>query len=247
MKKVLLLFALSGGILFSACKKDDPTPPPAPACQLQKITRPDNTYTVITRNGSGKYVTVKNYPPVGSYSSYSQYDYSGDMVSKIAAFNGSNQLQYYMTFEKASYGILAHYFIPAGGIFVEQGQFEYHMSGSRITQVVTKADNGGSFVPVMQSDYTFNGSGDVTQEVDHDLQNQSTTTTTYTYDAKKSPYAGDFNPDPAYQSANNILSMTSDGSTETYTYTYTDKDYAATRSTVGNGKSTITFAYTGCN
>jgi hypothetical protein len=249
MKKVLLLTALSAGILFSSCKKDDtPATPAAPTCTLSKVTNSDATYSVYARvSGSNKYLTVKNYPPSGSYSSYSQYEYSGDMVSKIAYFNGANQLQYYLTFEKTSYGELVHVQVPAGGIFVEQGQLEYHMSGSLITQVIIKSNSQGSFVPTTQEDYTF-ANGNVTKVVSQNLQNQSTTTTTYTYDSKKNPYhVGDFGPSPSIQSTNNIMSMTQDGTTESYTYTYNSTGFAETRNTVGVGKSTVTYAYTGCN
>jgi hypothetical protein len=169
------------------------------------------------------------------------------MLTKLATFNGANQLQYYLTYEKTSYGQLVHINVPAGGIFVEQGQMEYHMSGSHITKVVTKGASGGSFVPVMQTDYTFTGNN-VTKMVSQNLQNQSTTTTTYTYDAKKSPYnAGDFGPDAQQQSVNNIASITQDGTTTAYTITYNNTGYAATRSIVGQGKSTTTYEYTGCN
>jgi hypothetical protein len=248
MKKILLLLAVFGGVIFSACNKEEtPVTPPAPTCTLTKYTNPDNSYTVITRNGAGKYLTVKNFPPSGSFSSYMQYEYAGDRVSKIASFNGANQLLYYLTFEKTSYGELVHVNIPAGGIFVEQAQLEYHMSGNHITKVVSKGQSGSSFSPVRQDDYTFSGDN-VTKVVTQDLQNQSTTTTTYTYDAKKSPYRnGDFGPDPEQQSVNNITSKTENAATESYTYTYNNTGFAATRSIVGNGKSTTTYTYTGCN
>lgn len=249
MKKILLLLAISGGVLFSACKKDEPTtPPPAPTCTLTQVKNPDNTYSQYTRvSGSNRYDMVKNFPPSGSFSSYSKYEYSGSDVSKIAYFNGANQLQYYLTFEKTSYGRLVHLQVPAGGIFVEQGQVEYHMNGNLITQVIAKSNSGGSFVPVTQEDYTFSN-GNVTKVVSTNLQDQTTTTTTYTYDTKKNPYKeGDFNPDPRVQSTNNIASMTQGGTKEEYTYTYNNTGFPVTRDTKGVGKSTVTYTYTGCN
>jgi hypothetical protein len=248
MKKVLTLLALSGTLVFTACKKETSDPPPAaPSCTLSKITYPDNSSSVIERNSSGKYLKVKNYSG-GSLSSYADYVYSGDMLTKMAVFNGANQLQYYLTYEKTSYGQLVHYMIPSGGIFIEQGQFEYHMNGARITQVITKAPAGSSFTPIKEDSYTFNGSGNVTQLVSNDLQQSKTITYTYTYDSKKKPYNGDFGPDPALQSTNNIQGYSAtNGASETYAYTYNSNNYALTKSTVGNGKSTYTFQYTGCN
>lgn len=249
MKKLLLFLALPGTMLLSSCKKEEtPTPPAAPACMLSKLTSPSNAYTLITRNSAGKYLTVRNYSSGGGLSSTVQYEYSGDRVSKIAYFQGANDLLGYNTYEKTGYGELVHQWVPAGGLFVENGQWEYHMSNSRINKVITKGKSGSTWVATREDVYTFDGNGNVTSVISTDLQSSATSTTTYTYDNKKSPYSGDFNPDPAIQSPNNITKKTlSSGSSESYTFTYNNSGYAATRSTVGNTMSTYTFEYTGCN
>jgi hypothetical protein len=248
MKNLLIALSLTAGVVLSACKKETIVDPPVtPTCTLNKITNPDGSYSVFTRNAAGKYTAVKNYPPSGTFSSWRQYEYSGDMLAKLTYYKGSSEVLQYNTYEKTSYGQLVHQWVPAGGLFQEQGQMEYHMSGTRITKVVSKANSQGSFVAVKQDDYTFDASGNVTKIVSNDMQQGTTTTSNITYDAKPSPYAGDFNPGAATQSRNNITKIETSGVTSEYTYTYNTTGYPITRNTKGNGMSTYKFEYTGCN
>lgn len=195
--KILLLAALSGAALFSACSKNDSTPndpntPGTGTCRLSQIsytTEFDLSDAPVTANVNYSGSQIESITPL-PYKF--QYVYSGSKVVRRNYYEGST-LFYYDSLRYNSNGAVTLLKGYRGSSRVDSNIYQY--SSGQLSKVDYYHQDSAHAGPLYHaySDFTVSSSGLLTKVSRFDSDSQPYDNYTYTYDTKENKLYTDNN------------------------------------------------------
>ena len=266
--KSLKFFAfviVSLALTTTSCKKtddnNDDDDPVKKTCYINKINYGDE-YSLLTYNSNHQVIKIASYDSLGNYlDSYTEITYANGKISELKNYD-SGTYDSKIVYHYASNGIAdsAYQWSDEGNGLELQGTFFLTYTGDNLTKIESIKYFVGQAVVVGKIEYVYDA-GNATSMSTYELNLSTlslklTSTATYEYDSKKSPYRGIgidnlfIAEEIGFMSVNNPTKETvkdKDGNTMqdesyTYSYEYNDNDYPTkvTDVTFDNSETNVT-------
>lgn len=254
MKNLLYLFLVTSLFLTSCSRSDRASTNTESDVLVLKVSK---TYLedgstesdIITYNGK------KIVRATSSTGGYSLFTYVGDLISKIETFNANNTLSQRQTFSYNSNGLLVSS-ITLDFEFSKEFQENYVYNTDGTIAVSGFQGDLGSQVNANRNSVVTLVNGEVSTYVNTNSITAETSTTTYIFDTKNSPFKNVIGFDKLkfinfedIQGAHNVLSQSYTSPTINYVinrvYTYNSLNYPIleTETRTGSPNSNVTTQY----